>query len=616
MSDALRIPDTLGRDILGLASYESPEREYRIKRYDFRRPDKFSRDQIRAVQRIHENFARLARVSLSAKLRQPWELYVESVDQMTYEEFVASINCPTFLALTSMAPLKGPALLHLDEDIVPALLERLLGGRGEGAQALGREMSHLEFPAMEKALNLLLAALRESWAELVELRPALTAIETNPRFCQIVPPSEMILIISLRVSIGDSNGLINLVLPYLTIEPLVNRLTTRYWYSAIKRETDSIKGDGLAYSYRLKAPAEVVIEGPRLSLFDLASLAPGSLVALPGSERGEAVLRLGGKDIHGLRAMGKTKNGKLLFKVLPGQGPEAPLAARDGEGEGMRGAMAELAKGVEAMRASFAQGLSSLGAELSSMRGRQEDIEDRMAYGQLEDAGSEPESKPFAALSCASEDAIAALLKDETAQMVALVLSQLDDALASRVLDAMPDPFQTQVIERIASMGWILPEVMGSLSRALEKKIDIDAKDRRVSGGVAKVVGILNLASRATEKNVIESLSLSEPDLAEEVKKAMFVFEDISLLDDAALREVVKEADRTDLLSAMKPVSEQLRERIFARFDPAQARALRTEYDRLGKVRLSESDAAGQRIVALVRSLEEEGRIVILREEA
>jgi len=164
----------------------------KIKIYDFKRPDKFSKDQIRTISMIHETFARLTTTSLSAQLRSMVHVHVVSVDQLTYEEFIRSIPNPTTLAVVDMEPLKGSAVLEIDPSITFAIIEKLFGGKAEGNQKISRELTEIEAAVIEGVIVRILGNLRESWANVIDLRPRLGRIEVNPQFAQVVPPSDMV----------------------------------------------------------------------------------------------------------------------------------------------------------------------------------------------------------------------------------------------------------------------------------------------------------------------------------------------------------------------------------------------------------------------------------------
>lgn len=206
----------------------------KVKIYDFKRPDKFSKDQIRTVQMMHETFARLTTTALSAKLRAMVGVHVTSVDQLTYEEFIRSIPNPTTLALINMDPLKGSAILEVDPAITFTIIDRLFGGAGEHYK-INRELTDIELSVIEGIVVHILGNLREAWSTVIDLRPRLGTIETNPQFAQIVPPNEMVMLITLETKIGESEGMMNLCIPYITIEPIIAKLSAQYWFSSIRR---------------------------------------------------------------------------------------------------------------------------------------------------------------------------------------------------------------------------------------------------------------------------------------------------------------------------------------------------------------------------------------------
>jgi len=206
----------------------------KIKIYDFKRPDKFSKDQIRTVSIMHETFARLTTTSLSAQLRSLVHVHVASVDQLTYEEFIRSIPNPTTLAVINMDPLKGSAILEIDPAITFSIIDRLFGGQGEGTK-YSRDLTDIEQSVMEGIIVRVLGNMREAWSTVIDLRPRLGQIETNPQFAQIVPPTEMVVLVTLETKVGDVEGMMNFCIPYLTIEPIISKLSAQYWYSSVRR---------------------------------------------------------------------------------------------------------------------------------------------------------------------------------------------------------------------------------------------------------------------------------------------------------------------------------------------------------------------------------------------
>jgi flagellar motor switch protein FliM len=196
----------------------------KIKIYDFKRPYKFSREQMRTISFIHDIFARLTTNSLSAQLRSMVHVHVASVDQLSYEEFIRSIPTPTTLAIINMDPLKGYVVLEIDPDMTFAIIDRICGGCGDAAKSQ-HELTDIEISIMENIIVCILGNMRESWASIIELQPRLAQIDTNPQFAQIVPPTEMVVLVTLEAKVGDVEGIINICIPYLTIEPIIGKLS-------------------------------------------------------------------------------------------------------------------------------------------------------------------------------------------------------------------------------------------------------------------------------------------------------------------------------------------------------------------------------------------------------
>ncbi len=267
-----------------------------IKIYDFKRPDKFSKEQIRTVSIMHETFARLTTTSLSAQLRSLVHVHVASVDQLTYEEFIRSIPSPTALAVINMDPLKGSAILEIDPAITFTIIDRLFGGTGEGSK-VNRELSEIEQSVMESIIVRILGNMREAWSQVIDLRPRLGQIETNPQFAQIVPPTEMVVLVTLETKVEDVEGMMNFCIPYLTIEPIISKLSAQYWYSSVRRgattENLNILRERLS-SIGVTMVAEV--GSMNLPVRDVLSLVPGDIIRLHNTKVSDTMtLKIGNR---------------------------------------------------------------------------------------------------------------------------------------------------------------------------------------------------------------------------------------------------------------------------------------------------------------------------------
>ena len=186
---------------------------------------------------MHETFARLTTTSLSAQLRTLVHVHVASVDQLTYEEFIRSIPTPTTLAVINMDPLKGNAVLEIAPEITFIMIDRLFGGSGDTGGKVNRDLTDIEQSVMEGIIVRILANMREAWTQVIDLRPRLQQIETNPQFAQIVPPSEMVILVTLEIKIGEEAGMMNICIPYITIEPIVSKLSSQFWFSSVRRSS-------------------------------------------------------------------------------------------------------------------------------------------------------------------------------------------------------------------------------------------------------------------------------------------------------------------------------------------------------------------------------------------
>ena len=205
-------------------------------------------------------------------------------------------------------------------------------------------------------------------------------------------------------------------------------------------------------------------------------------------------------------------------------------------------------------------------------------------------------------------------IQGEHPQTVALIFSYLEPNKAATIMSSLPHTIQADVAKRIATMDRVSPDVLREVERVLERKLStLASEDYTSAGGIDAVVEILNNVDRGTEKTIIEALEEEDPELAEEIKKRMFVFEDIVLLDDKAIQKVMREVDNADLSKALKSVDAEVQEKIFKNMSKRAASGLREEMDFMGPVRLKDVEEAQQKIVNIIRKLEEQGEIVVAR---
>ena len=222
--------------------------------------------------------------------------------------------------------------------------------------------------------------------------------------------------------------------------------------------------------------------------------------------------------------------------------------------------------------------------------------------------------RPFDFARKADPAQILNFLQNEHPQTIALVLSYLTPAQAGQILSALPQEMQADIARRIALMDSTSPEVINQIEQILERKLSTTfVQDYTHTGGIEAVVEVLNGVDRSTERTILDALEIQDPELAEEIKKRMFVFEDIVTLDSRAIQRVIREVDNGDLMLALKVSSDEVKEVVFKNMSKRMAETFKEEMEYMGPVRLRDVEEAQSRIVAVVRRLEDAGEIVIAR---
>ena len=210
---------------------KAEETQKKVKAYDFKRPDKFSKDQIRTLHMLHESFARLLNTYLSTHLRTMVAIEVASVEQLTYQEFVQSLSNPSVISVLAVPPLKGNIIVEVNTEIAFAFIDRVFGGTGDSSVKV-RVLTEIEEAVMRRFVDTAVSHLKEAWSNVVEFFPTIEATESNPQFAQIVPPSDMVVIITIQMKLGDVEGMMNICIPYLVLEPIMSKLTTTFWVAS------------------------------------------------------------------------------------------------------------------------------------------------------------------------------------------------------------------------------------------------------------------------------------------------------------------------------------------------------------------------------------------------
>lgn len=255
-------------------------KEKPVKNYDFARPAKFSKDHLRTLEIIFEHYGRLLSTNLPGYLRKNIQVEVVSSEAVIYSEFSNSMSNPVLLGIVNFAPLPGNIVIELASNIGYAVVDRMLGGMGVPLERT-REFSEIELLIIERILNVCINLLREPWKNVLEIHPRLERIETNSQFAQFISPSEMIAVVTISIKIGDVEGRMNVCLPYITLEDVMDKLNTKYWFSTIQ-DQDAKEYEELMETLLNKAPMPVkaVLGQSAITVSDFINLQVGDIIRL------------------------------------------------------------------------------------------------------------------------------------------------------------------------------------------------------------------------------------------------------------------------------------------------------------------------------------------------
>lgn len=268
--------------------------ERRIIPYDFLRPGKFSKDQIRTLQMLHETFARNLQTSLSAYLRSPVEVAVTRVHEQMYEEFSASLATPAILAVLRLSPLEGSAFLEIHPHLGFVMLDRLLGGPGIPLRRL-RPLTEIEQTVMRRIVERVLPPLEEAWSQIIDLEIRFERLELNPQFTQLLSPKDMAVVVQFEIDVGTVQGVMNLCIPYSVLEPVSSKLKAQVWFAGDPHRPDpEVRKQIEAQLADMKLPIVVELGSGRITVGDFLDLGEGDVICLDTRADGVLPVRVGG----------------------------------------------------------------------------------------------------------------------------------------------------------------------------------------------------------------------------------------------------------------------------------------------------------------------------------
>ena len=287
--------------------------EKKVKNYDFSRPTKFSKEHLRTLEIIFEHYSRLISTNLPVYLRKNVQVTVASSETNTFSEFTNALSSPVILGIINFAPLNGTIIMDLATNLGYAMLDRMLGGSGLPLEK-SREFSEIEHTIIEKILVMFTQLLRDPWKNVIDISPLLQRVETNPQFAQVIAPNDMVAIVTLNMKIGDVEGFMNICLPFFTLEDIMDKLNTKYWFSTMQENHDENYESYIESLIRkVDIPIRAVLGKSVISVNDFVNLQVGDCIrldskvdddmnvyvgnirkftALPGAEKDSSAVRI------------------------------------------------------------------------------------------------------------------------------------------------------------------------------------------------------------------------------------------------------------------------------------------------------------------------------------
>lgn len=275
-----RLLQQLNTGELDVKEFNMENAEKKVRNHDFRRPSKFAKDHLRTIQIINENYARLLTNFLSGYLRTLVQVDVQTVQAMQYSEFTNSIANPAVLSIINFNPLPGSIILEVNPSIAYSLIDRILGGRGFTMEKM-RGFTEIELAILMRIISQMLGLMRDPWENVTAIRPSLDRIETNAQFAQLMSPNEMVVLVTFTARIGEVEGLLNLCIPHMTVEPVMSKLSTKLWFSLIEQGSTEESKEAIERKIEeSKMPVSAILGRTTISVNDFLMLQTGDVLSL------------------------------------------------------------------------------------------------------------------------------------------------------------------------------------------------------------------------------------------------------------------------------------------------------------------------------------------------
>ena len=288
-----------------------------VKNYDFKRPTKFSKEHLRTLEIIYEHYGRLLSTSLPVYLRKNVQVSVASSETVIFSEFSNALSNPVILGIVNFKPLGGTILIELAAQLGFAMIDRMLGGAGDPLEK-NRDYTEIEMTIIEKMMVVCMQLMREPWRNVVDINPMMERIETNSQFAQIIAPNDMIAIVTLNIKIGEVEGFMNVCLPFFTLESVMDKLNTKFWYANMQEQDDEDFQEYIeALVKRVDVPVKAVLGKTSISVTHFVNLQLGDIIRLDTEVEQELTVYVGNiKKFTALPGTSRDKNAVRVTSVI------------------------------------------------------------------------------------------------------------------------------------------------------------------------------------------------------------------------------------------------------------------------------------------------------------
>ncbi len=291
----------------------SDSNDKQVKNYDFKRPTKFSKEHLRTLEIIYEHYARLLSTSLPVYLRKSIQVSVASSETVIFSEFSNALSNPVILGIVNFQPLGGTILIELAAQLGFAMIDRMLGGAGDPLEK-NRDYTEIEMTVIRKMMVVCMQMMREPWKNVADINPVMERIETNSQFAQVIAPNDMIAIVTLNMKIGEVEGFMNVCLPFFTLESIMDKLNTKYWYANMQEQNDENFEDYLeAMIKRVDIPVKAVLGKSEILVNDFVNLQVGDIIRLDTEVEQDLTIYVG--NIKKFTALPGSSRDKFAVRV-------------------------------------------------------------------------------------------------------------------------------------------------------------------------------------------------------------------------------------------------------------------------------------------------------------